>query len=373
MAYNKLLNNKRQQLKTAMDDFTTFRWGQPSVGVDAFDEFGAFIVGGKDALKFYNGSGFSNKYITTQLQSSNSTLQSVEFKTMTISFTMGVYWFTIEEYRKLLQWLHPYEIKDLSFSFAPDWFYTAKLSGISDSTRHILGRDENGDNRYYTEIKLTFDIQGEPCVHNYDEYTIVKSETEEGKVKYIFNNQNSMTSSDLDTPFTFMVTMEPKSGGLFPSHVKWPSKTNLYPQAWSESDENLDENSSSEGYYLALEVVLKADEVSNSELVFEAFLKNLSWNDTAGSYITFTYDSSQGLLLIGNEGKLLSSQTTVFSGKRILEALDVRAYKLPGVLESGISEKDFKQTEFILYHSTNWDPINFNTSSFEGRARTNVI
>jgi hypothetical protein len=67
------------------------------------DEFGAFIVGGKDALKFYNGSSFSNKYITTQFQSNNTTLESVEFKTMTVSFTMGVYWFTIEEYRKILQ------------------------------------------------------------------------------------------------------------------------------------------------------------------------------------------------------------------------------------------------------------------------------
>lgn len=374
MAYNKQIKNKREQLKSVMDDFTTFRWGEPSTGSNAFDEFGAFIVGGKDALKFYNGSSFSNKYITTQFQSNNTTLESVEFKTMTVSFTMGVYWFTIEEYRKILQWLHPYEIKDLSFSFAPKWFYTAKLSTISDSPRYVLGKDEYGQERYYTEIKLTFDIQGEPCVYNYDEYVIQESENStNGKKIYVFNNTTSMVSSDLDTPFTFMITMEPTTGGLFPSKMKWPSKTNLYPQAWDRSSENEDELSSTAGYYIALEVNLKADGISNSELVFEAFLKNLSWQDTAGASITFTYDSAQGLLLIGNEGKLLTSQTTVFSGKRILEALSIYPYKLPGVLESGISESDFKQTQFILHYSTNWSPINFGENNFEGRARTNVI
>jgi hypothetical protein len=107
MSYTSNLTfNKRQQLKKRLDDFCTFSWGpeffDDSSSKNAFDTFGVFIVGGKDALKFSNGPGFSNKYTTSQFQSANSILSGVEFKTQTISFTMGVYWFTIEEYRKLL-------------------------------------------------------------------------------------------------------------------------------------------------------------------------------------------------------------------------------------------------------------------------------
>ena len=92
MSFTQQVYNKRNQLKRSMDEFTTFAWGTPSEGFsDSFDEFGIFIVGGKDALKFYNGPGFSNKYVSTQFQAAKTTLQSVEFKTMTVSFTMGVY------------------------------------------------------------------------------------------------------------------------------------------------------------------------------------------------------------------------------------------------------------------------------------------
>jgi hypothetical protein len=45
-----LSKNKRAQLKSHMDDFTSFLWANH----DMFEEFGAFIVGGRDALKFYN-------------------------------------------------------------------------------------------------------------------------------------------------------------------------------------------------------------------------------------------------------------------------------------------------------------------------------
>ena len=60
MSYTTNINtqSKRDMLKSRMDDFTSFSWR----GQDAFNTFGAFVVGGKDALKFYNGPSFSNKY-----------------------------------------------------------------------------------------------------------------------------------------------------------------------------------------------------------------------------------------------------------------------------------------------------------------------
>ena len=56
-----------------------------------FMEYGAFIVGGKDALKFYNGPGFSNEYAQPQFNKAAGQLQGVNFTTQQISFTMGVY------------------------------------------------------------------------------------------------------------------------------------------------------------------------------------------------------------------------------------------------------------------------------------------
>lgn len=81
------IKSKRDLLKSRMDDFTSFYWR----GKEAFEAFGAFVVGGKDALKFYNGPGFSNKYIKPQFESANSLLTGVEFQTQKIDFTLGVY------------------------------------------------------------------------------------------------------------------------------------------------------------------------------------------------------------------------------------------------------------------------------------------
>lgn len=403
MSYTSNLNtNKREQLRSVMDDFTTFSWGyEQETGRNSnslFNQFGAFIVGGKNALKFYNGPGFSNKYVSTQYQSQNTTLQSVEFKQMTISFTMGVYWFTISEYRKLLLLFHPYEINTLSFSFAPEWYYLAKLSNISDSDRYILGKDENGEYRYYTEIKLTFEVQGEPVAQRFDEYSLnkIKNSKTDGTIisssnhpsdgsssqgevvwdRFFFYEPWNIPSTDLDTPFEFSVTLIPDAGPLYPSMVKWP-RDGLYPQSESIAKTLADKD---KGYYVGLVVSFTTPNGSpRSEMVFEAFLKNLSWYDTAGNPITLTYDSSQGLLFIDNGNSILSGQTTVFTGKKVVESLKAATYKLPGTLESGLPWDNFKDISFTLYHSDNWhiDGAKSEDGVFSvellSRARTNVI
>lgn len=359
MSYTSNLDtNKREQLRSVMDDFTTFSWGfNNSLSKNMFTEYGAFIVGGKDALKFYNGPGFSNKYIQTQYQSQNSTLQSVEFKTMTISFTMGVYWFTIEEYRRLLLLLHPYEINTLSFSFAPKWYYLAKLAGISDSTRYVLGKDSNGEYRYYTEIKLTFEVQGEPVAQCFDEYNIELKETdnkEKNIYTYCDTDKNYFSQTDLDTPFEFSVTMEPIT-------------------STTTTDSTTDSITSTTSIYtLSLDIVLKipkqskaTEYIEKSYTVFDVSLRNLTKEP-----ITFTYDSSQGVLFMSKGNALITGQTTSYSGERIVDAMQSIPYKIPGVLESGFSFDNFKNIKFKFSYSENWTVKNVD---FLSRARTNVI
>ena len=115
---------KRQQIKSLQDEFMTFSWG----GYDAFENFGAFIINDKNgSLKFYNGPGFSNEYSKPQFDSSAGDLQGINFDKQTISFTIGVYWISIEHYRLMLNWLNPLETNYLIFGFNPDFRYNVKF------------------------------------------------------------------------------------------------------------------------------------------------------------------------------------------------------------------------------------------------------
>ena len=70
---------------------------------------------------------------------------------------VGLYWFTIEEYQRFLDFIGPYHINYLTFDYDSKYGYLVKLANISDSTRHIVGYiQENNQNKpvYYTELDL---------------------------------------------------------------------------------------------------------------------------------------------------------------------------------------------------------------------------
>lgn len=200
---------KRKQLKATLDNFCTFWWR----GVDAFETFGAFIVN-KDDLKFYNGPGFSNSYVNPQFESAAGQLTGVKFKTQQISFTIGVYWISIEHYRQLIYWLHPYEINTLAFGFDHKHYYQVKLANMSDSTRSIIGYErvrENPDEtpakystepRYYTEIKLTFEVQGAPCAYNWEDFRFLNQKYDSSRLLFYIgeNDQDAEVNSDIEAP-----------------------------------------------------------------------------------------------------------------------------------------------------------------------------
>lgn len=172
--------SKRAHLAAVMDKFTSFNWR----GYNAFDSFGAFIISSSGDLKFYNGPNFKNEYTQPQFETSNGSLMGVTFEKQTISFKVGVYWISEDDFRQFINWLNPYEINTLSFDFEPNFLYTVKLANRQDSPRYILGyegRVRNGstnstpsysseitanvDSRpmYYSEMTLTFELQGTPC------------------------------------------------------------------------------------------------------------------------------------------------------------------------------------------------------------------
>lgn len=209
MAYKtNLIKNKREQLKAQMDDFATFQWR----GHDMFEDFGCFIINDKNgSLKFYNGPGFSNQYAKPQFSSSVSGLLGIDFKQQTIPMKVGLYWFTIEEYEKFLHEIGPDQINYLTFNFAKDYGYLVKLGKISDSPRHILGRDETGEYRYYTELDLTWELLGDNCVRSNlpYEYKRKSGETSSTNYTWVFDSVYSdmKDNSKLDTPLFFEIPL----------------------------------------------------------------------------------------------------------------------------------------------------------------------
>lgn len=127
--------NKRQILKHQVDEFCTFMFG----GCDAWENFGAFIITDKRGdIKFYNGPSYTNKYSSPQFSSASGNLLGIDFKQQTISFKVGLYYFTIEDYQLFLDYLSPYKVDYLSFGFDDKWSYLVKPSAISDSPRYVL-------------------------------------------------------------------------------------------------------------------------------------------------------------------------------------------------------------------------------------------
>ena len=354
---------KRQQIKSLQDEFMTFSWG----GYDAFENFGAFIINDKNgSLKFYNGPGFSNEYSKPQFDNSGGDLQGVNFNKQTISFTIGVYWINIKQYRLMLNWLNPLEVDYLIFGFNPDYRYNVKLSKLGDSTKWIVGK-EDGEPMYYTEIPLTFEVQGTPCAKGVNSYEFinwfyVNSDTaEDDKQNNLLTSlsnysSNDFIESDLPTPldislsFILQDTFKDKStGGSNDGSTSVPNdgSTNVPNDgSTSESESNKGKN-----YIYHVELNAEYHTISSdnyeSLLLFSAEFQNLtimpittqdtetnSQNMLTGPLsLNIRYNSEVGLLFLtyGNSNeKILSLLNLNDTGEKIINNYTVNKFSLPG-------------------------------------------
>ena len=294
-----ITKNKRDQFKKMLDQFSTFTWND----LEGFEHFGAFIINeNREGLKFYNGPSFSNEYTSPQF-AKNKEFIGVNFEQQKISFKIGVYWISIEDYRRFLEWLNPYVISNLSFTFNSQWYYLAKLTGREDSTRYILGY-EGSEPRYYSELTLNFEVQGEPCLYSHEEFMWYKDKDDSYKI-------------DTDTIFV------PKTSDL---PVDLTMNLCLYATADTGS------------------LITSISYGDNSKDLFNLQLKNLTVkdesltgedpNDPNAPYaINIEYSSKDGLLYLafgGEKYKLLNLLTTTTSGKEIVDSLSVNKLQLPG-------------------------------------------
>lgn len=344
-----ITENKRNQFKKMLDQFSTFTWN----GLEGFKNFGAFIINeNREGLKFYNGPSFSNEYTSPQF-AKNKEFIGVNFEQQKISFKIGVYWISIEDYRKFLEWLNPYVISNLSFTFNSQWYYLAKLTGREDSTRYILGYEttENGpEPRYYSELTLNFEVQGEPCLYSHSEFMWTKDNSGNYKIDTT-ENRDRPTSSDLPVDLTInLSTYATASTGSLKATISYGS---------------------------------------NSKQLFNLRLKNLTIKDTSQTNetpndpntpyaINIEYSSKDGLLYLafgGEKYKLLNLLTTTTSGKEMVDSLNINKLQLPGsFINQNIDYSNFA----IKLEISGLELINNNKSNdidiqIHSRARTNII
>lgn len=291
---------KRDQFKKMLDQFSTFTWND----LEGFEYFGAFIINeNREGLKFYNGPSFSNEYTNPQF-AKNKEFIGVNFEQQKISFKIGVYWISIEDYRKFLEWLNPYVISNLSFTFNSQWYYLAKLTGREDSTRYILGY-EGGEPRYYSELTLNFEVQGEPCLYSHSEFMWIKDNDDNYKIDTT-ENRDRPISSDLPVDLTMNLCLcATANTGSLKATINYGS---------------------------------------NSKQLFNLQLKNLTIKDTSQTggtpndpnapyAMNIEYSSKDGLLYLafgGEKYKLLNLLTTTTSGKEMVDSLNVNKLQLPG-------------------------------------------
>lgn len=414
--------SKRAALEARLDRYCRFHWRN----TDAFKEFGAFIIN-KNDLKFYNGATYTNNYTKPQFESAAGTLTGVTFSTAKITFSIGVYWFSEEEYRKLIYWLHPYEISNLAFDYDPLHIYLVKLASIGDSnTRSIVGyettKDGKTEPRYYTELKLTFDIQGESCAYNSEHYIPEQEELIQDNQSLIFNTHlktNSKTPlSDLSTTLTSFITLNlntqrPYDGLrlqyiaeyrpdttvidsqlLFDVELKnllWLSEGDQFTiipagQTISATTAKLQSVLTGNNFTSENELIVSDDNafvittgLSNSMTIAKEYKKLIANN----VYIGLKYDSNSGLLYIldGSEDGVfrpITLQTTTNSGERIVDNLSVNKFAIPGLFDW--SDFDLTKVNFKLIVSgigsqviTDNTIIDTNNCDIICRGRTNLI
>ena len=337
---------KRNQLKSVMDDFTSFSWGLQTIEesgeiktIDLFDKYGAFIVGGKDGLKFYNGPSYSNEYTQPQFDKSAGKLTGVNFTMQKISFTMGVYWVTEQEYRELMYFLHPMKVDFLTFGFEPNYGYTAKLSKIADSTRHIIGRDDN-ELVYYTEIPLTFDVQGEQCAKGIRPYEWLPELN-----SYKINTINDFIKSDLSFPIECTFSFTPKSANQFISG----------------------------SYKIDLVASYGAEDLT----LFSVSLINITTNPFSSEddiTYNFKYKSDTGLLFFkkgdSDGDTLVTLQNLTDTGEKMIGDYICNKFFIPGKLEHDFNIEDLRLTLLLDNKEDNTGLHDFHITAYP---RTNVI
>lgn len=379
--YSNLTTKPRELLKKQMDDFATFVWR----GVKSFDTYGAFIINNKNSLKFYNGPSFTNEYSKPKFSSTGSNLTGISFSTQTISFQVGAYWLTEAEYREFINWLNPYEISYLGFDFEDKYDYLVKLSKIGDSTRYIVGRNENNEPCYYTELNLTFEVQGEACARARYGYEF-KIGSIDNKTKWltIDSDINDYIVSDLNFPFvlnaSIIPTIDPNNTTSEPSikadlieysQGQELTRLSLFNIIFQDLAEVKKWTNDTDGNFIDVEKkkIQNTYGLNNFEVPADENIGRLTLN--------IRYDSESGLLFlkVGESTEKILSLVNSINGVKIVNNFNASKCKLPG----RFTKPDVVNTKYseyvieVVIKDAEFPTNNNEAVNISAYARTNLI
>lgn len=374
--YSNLTVKPRELLKKQIDDFATFVWR----GVRSFDKYGAFIINNKNSLKFYNGPSFTNEYSKPKFSSTGSNLTGISFSTQTISFQVGAYWLTEAEYREFINWLNPYEISYLGFDFEDKYDYLVKLSKIGDSTRYVVGRNENNEPCYYTELNLTFEVQGEACArarYGY-EFDITQKQddpnTLQAKIK---NDIPEYITSDLNFPFVLdasLIATINSSPNIQVTLIEMNADNNKNETTlFSVNFQNLDQISS----WTKNNNFIQQDEIKQTYFADSNTAIDQPKDVQVGQIaLNIRYDSESSLLFlrVGEQTEQIISLVS-YHGKKIIKDFQSFKCKLPGRFSKSslIEDKYSKYTIEIKIIDATFPTNNNDAVHITAYARTNLI
>ena len=338
--YSTLNNDLWGKVEPLLDNYAKFYWDD-----EPMTKYHAFIINEKKgSLKFYNGPSFSNNYTKPQFESASTRFSGVTFNTQQITFTIAVYAVTIEEYRQLIYKLHPYTIANLMFGFDEKWRYIVKLAKREDSTRYIVGKNSNSQDLYYTELKLTFEVQGDAVAYSVteldydvsDEKEWIDTQDTSKIIKYreiTFQKNGTFSKSDLETPFLLTFNVSQFTNSLSTVHA-----------------------------------VIQSEDAHTLDL-FNISFTNL--NDKESCLLEYNSQTGDLCLLVGNDRKIITLLTTYTSGKRIISSITTNKIMLPGSFDG----YNWESIKIIIYYH-NCD-INLDSApkgyGINCYARTNLI
>ena len=376
--YSNLTTKPRELLKKQMDDFATFVWR----GVKSFDTYGAFIINNKNSLKFYNGPSFTNEYSKPKFSSTGSNLTGISFSTQTISFQVGAYWLTEAEYREFINWLNPYEISYLGFDFEDKYDYLVKLSKIGDSTRYIVGRNENNEPCYYTELNLTFEVQGEACARARYGYEFNIKSSIDNKTKQLTINSDipDYIVSDLNFPFILNASIIPiiddttsetsiKADLVEYNQGQELTRLSLFNVKFQGLEEVKKWTNNSNGDFIEVEKdkITSTYSLNNFEIPADENIGRPTLN--------IRYDSESGLLFlkVGEDTEKILSLVNSINGVKIVNNFYTSKCKLPGrFTKPGLVNYDEYAIEVAIDKAD--FPIDDNEAvNITAYARTNLI
>ena len=273
----------------------------------------------------------------------------------------------------------------MGFDFEDKYDYLVKLSKIGDSTRYIIGRNENNEPCYYTELNLTFEVQGEACARARYGYEFkIGSTDNKTKRLTIDSDITDYITSDLNFPFVLNASIIP---------IIDSNNTTSEPSIKADLIEY------SQGQELT--------RFSLFNIIFQDLAEVKKWtNDTDGNFtnvekekiddtyglynfevpvdenigrptLNIRYDSESGLLFlkVGESTEKILSLVNSINGVKIVNNFNASKCKLPG----RFTKPDIANTKYSEYvievtiNDAEFPTNNNEAVNISAYARTNLI